>query len=194
MVRDLPEDDGRSMRERLLAGDLYRGDEEIERELRRAERLAHAYNLLDPGDPDVDARRRALLGELLGSVGEGTSLRAPIRFDLGHRTTIGERSFVNAGLICLDIGPVTIGDDVLIGPGVQLLTPTHPADAELRRAGWESSEPIAIGDGVWIGGGAIVLPGVAIGPRAVVGAGAVVTRDVPADATVAGNPARPLRR
>jgi maltose O-acetyltransferase len=92
------------------------------------------------------------------------------------------------------VAVVTIGDDVQIGPNVQLLTPSHPLDAELRRAKWESAAPITIGDNAWLGGGAVVLPGVTVGEDAVVGAGAVVTHDVPAGAVVVGNPARPIAR
>jgi maltose O-acetyltransferase len=102
--------------------------------------------------------------------------------------------FANVGLVALDVAPIRIGDDAQIGPNVQLLTPTHPLDPDLRRARWEAAEPIAIGANVWLGGGAIVLPGVTIGADAVVGAGAVVTRDVPARAVMVGNPARVLRQ
>ena len=101
--------------------------------------------------------------------------------------------FANFGLVALDVAPIRIGDDVQIGPNVQLLTPTHPLDPGLRRAKWEAAEPIEIGANAWLGGGAIVLPGVTIGENSVVGAGAVVTRDVPSDVVVVGNPARVIR-
>jgi maltose O-acetyltransferase len=100
---------------------------------------------------------------------------------------------VNCGLVALDVAAITIGDDVQIGPNVQLLTPTHPLDAELRRAKWEAAEPIVIHDNAWLGGGAIVLPGVTVGENAVVGAGAVVTKTVAPNVVVAGNPARVVR-
>jgi len=100
---------------------------------------------------------------------------------------------VNYGLTALDVAPIRIGDDVQIGPHVQLLTPTHPVDAALRRAKWEAAEPITIGDNAWLGGGVIVLPGITIGVNTVVGAGAVVTHDLPADVVAAGNPARIIR-
>ncbi len=127
-------------------------------------------------------------------MGEGSEIRPPLYCDYGYNLRVGERTFVNFGLVALDVAPITIGDDVQIGPNVQLLTPTHPLEAEPRRAKWESARPIAIGDNVWLGGGVIVLPGVSIGENTVVGAGAVVTRDLPADVVAVGNPARVVRQ
>ena len=101
--------------------------------------------------------------------------------------------FANFGLVALDVATITIGDDVQIGPNVQLLTPTHPVEPELRLAKWEAAQPIVIGDNAWLGGGAVVLAGVTVGPGTVVGAGAVVTRDLPAGVVAVGNPARVLR-
>jgi maltose O-acetyltransferase len=106
---------------------------------------------------------------------------------------VGERFYANVGCVFLDCAPISIGDGVLLGPAVQLYAATHPLDAETRRRGLEYALPISVGDEVWTGGGAIVLPGVTIGDRAVVGAGSVVTRDIAADAIVAGNPARTVR-
>jgi maltose O-acetyltransferase len=137
--------------------------------------------------------RRALLDQLLGSVGEGTEIRPPLYVDHGSTITIGARCFANSGLVALDVARITIGDDVQFGPNVQLLTPTHPVEPEPRRQKWEAAQPITIGDNVWIGGGAIVLPGVTIGANTVVGAGAVVSRDLPADVVAVGNPARVVR-
>jgi maltose O-acetyltransferase len=113
--------------------------------------------------------------------------------DDGAHLRLGARCFANFGLVALDVAAITIGDDVQIGPNVQLLTPTHPLEPGPRRAKWEAAQPITIGDNVWLGGGAIVLPGVTIGTNTVVGAGAVVTRDLPADAVAVGNPARVVR-
>jgi maltose O-acetyltransferase len=183
--------DGRTQRERMIAGDLYLADDpELERELRRAASLAKRYNGTAPGD---DEGRRAILAELLGSVGEGTVIRPPLHCDYGRHLHVGAGTFVNFGLVALDVAPIRIGDDVQIGPNVQLLTATHPVDPALRRAKWESAEPIEIGDNAWLGGGVIVCPGVTIGADTVVGAGAVVTRDLPAGVVAVGNPARVLR-
>jgi maltose O-acetyltransferase len=134
------------------------------------------------------------LRELLGSVGPGTVIRPPLRCDYGFQTHIGARTFANWGLIALDVAKITIGDDVQIGPNVQLLTATHPIEPEPRRAKWEGSQPIAIGNNVWLGGGVIVCPGVSIGENTVVGAGAVVVRDLPANVVAVGNPARVIRK
>src|SRR6187551_1216288 len=181
----------RTMRERMLAGELYLADDpELGRELDRAAALSHRLNTMDPTD---GVARRTLLTELLGAFGTDSEIRPPFRCDYGYQTTIGARTFVNYGLVCLDVATVTIGDDVQIGPNVQLLTPTHPIAAGPRRAKWEAALPITIGDNVWLGGGAIVLPGVTIGADSVVGAGAVVTRDLPANVVAVGNPARVTR-
>jgi maltose O-acetyltransferase len=183
--------DGRSQRERMLAGDLYIADDpELARGAGRAASLTRAFNDSSPEDA---AERRRILQELLGSLGEGTEIRPPFYCDYGYHTHIGSGGFVNFGLVALDVAPIHIGDDVQIGPYVQLLTPTHPLEPGLRRAKWEAAEPIAIGDNVWLGGGAIVLPGVTIGPDTVVGAGAVVTSDLPAGVLALGTPARVVR-
>ncbi|MFP4149056.1 MAG: sugar O-acetyltransferase [Nitriliruptoraceae bacterium] len=181
------------MRERMLAGELYLADDpEIQAASAAAVALMTAYNATGAG-AEEDARRRALLEELLGAIGEDTVLRPPLFVDYGTQLRIGARCFANYGLVALDVAPITIGDDVQFGPNVQLLTPTHPIDPELRREKWEAGAPIRIADNVWIGGGAIVLAGVTIGRNTVVGAGAVVTRDLPADVVAVGNPARVLR-
>ena len=143
---------------------------------------------------DAPGDGHRILGQLLGEFGEESELRPPLYCDYGSQIRIGARTFVNFGLVALDPAPITIGHDVQIGPNVQLLTPTHPLDPDLRRAKWEAALPIAIADNVWLGGGVIVLPGVSIGENAVVGAGAVVTRDVPAGVVAVGNPARVIRR
>ncbi len=175
----------------MEAGDLYVVDAAITALHLRAVTLTEAYNTTPASDHRT---RHRILEELLGSLGSGTEVRAPFHCDYGTNIRIGHRTFVNFGLVVLDVAAVTIGSDVQIGPNVQLLTPSHPLDAELRRAKWESAAPITIADNAWLGGGALVLPGVTVGEDAVVGAGAVVTRDVPAGAVVVGNPARPVRR
>jgi maltose O-acetyltransferase len=139
------------------------------------------------------AERRVILTDLLGQFGEDSEIRPPFYCDYGSHIRIGARVFANFGLVALDVAAITIGDDVQLGPNVQLLTPTHPLDADLRRAKWEAAEPIVIESNAWLGGGAIVLPGVTVGENAVVGAGAVVTKDVPANAVAVGNPARVVR-
>lgn len=138
--------------------------------------------------------RRKLLTELLGGFGAGSEIRPPVRLDYGYQTFVGARSFANFGLMCLDVATVTIGDDVQIGPNVQLLTATHPLDPGPRRDKWEAAQPIVIGDNVWLGGGVIVCPGVTVGENTVVGAGSVVTRDLPANVVAVGSPARVVKQ
>ncbi|OXM72528.1 maltose acetyltransferase [Amycolatopsis sp. KNN50.9b] len=169
----------------MLAGELYRADDpELQAGLCRAAGLQRRFNT------DADP---AVLRELLGSVGEDVEVRPPLYVDYGSHVTIGPRTFLNYGVVLLDVAPITIGADVQIGPGVQLLTPTHPLDAELRRAKWEAGKPVTVHDNVWLGGGVIVCPGVTIGADTVVGAGAVVTRDLPPSVVAVGNPARVVK-
>lgn len=191
MAQDYFAGDPRSNWERMLAGDPYCADDPAFAEpLTRASQLADRYHRQRmAGDADA----HATLVELLGSVGDGATIRSPLFVDLGARISIGAGTFVNVNLTALDIAPITIGEDCQIGPNVQLLTPTHPIDPQQRRDMIESAEPITIGDNVWLGGGVIVCPGVTIGDNSVIGAGSVVTRDVPADVVAVGNPARVLR-
>jgi maltose O-acetyltransferase len=181
----------RTMRERMLAGELYLADDPV-----LAEEQARAATLLDrfnqTGVDDAAERRGLLLG-LLGQLGEGSEIKPPLRCDYGYRIRVGARTFVNYGLVALDVASIEIGDDVQIGPNVQLLTPTHPLEPDARRAKWEAAEPIAIQGNVWLGGGVIVLPGVTIGENTVVGAGSIVTKDLPPNVVAAGNPARVVR-
>lgn len=184
--------DDRTMRERMEAGDLYIADDPELGELStRALDLMDAYNATTVRQGPL---RRQLLDELLGSIGEGTEIRPPLLVDYGSNITIGARCFANFGLVALDVARITLGDDVQLGPNVQLLTPTHPVDPVARREKWEAAAPITIGDNVWIGGGAIICPGVTIGDDTVVGAGAVVTKDLPAGVVAVGNPARVIKK
>jgi maltose O-acetyltransferase len=179
-------------KDRMRAGELYHADDpELRADALRCDRLLRRFNATGAEDAD---ERLAILRELLGSVGEGVVIRPPLAMDYGYQTSIDDRTFINGGAVILDVGRVTIGADVQIGPNVQILTPTHPLEPELRRTGAEAAEPITIGDNVWLGGGVIVCPGVTIGRDTVVGAGAVVTRDVPERVLAVGNPARVIRQ
>jgi maltose O-acetyltransferase len=191
MLDPMYQPDGRSQRERMLAGDQYLADDpQLIEERKRAAVLVAEFNLLTGDD---DAGRYQLLKKLLGSLGADSAIRPPFRCDYGYQTHVGSRTFANWGLVALDVGKITIGDDVQIGPNVQLLTATHPVEAEPRRLKWEGSKPITIGDNVWLGGGVVVCPGVTIGENTVVGAGSVVIRDLPANVVAVGNPARVVR-
>jgi len=182
--------DTRPMRERMEAGDLYIADAELAVANRAAYGLSLRYAARFADDPD-EARR--ILQQLLGSIADDAMIKPPLAVDYGRYITVGAGTFINSGLVALDVARITIGCDVQIGPNVQLLTPTHPVEPGLRRAKWEAAAPIVLEDNVWLGGGAIVLAGVTVGRNAVVGAGAVVTRDVPANTVVVGNPARVIR-
>jgi len=183
--------DNRTMQERMLAGDLYIADDpNLAADNARGMELADRYGRTWAGDRDGAKR---ILADLLGSLGEDTDIRPPLFVDYGKYIRIGARTFINFNFTALDVAPITIGDDVQIGPNVQLLTPTHPVEPGPRRDKLEAAQPITIGDNVWIGGGAIILPGVTVGENSVIGAGAVVTKDVPANAVAVGNPARVIR-
>jgi maltose O-acetyltransferase len=176
------------MKERMLRGEPYLADDpELAADRARAQGLLARFNATDPADRELQDR---LLRELLGEVGEGVFVRPTFRCDYGRYISIGAGTFVNFDCVMLDVAPISIGAACQIATAVQLLTPTHPIDPEPRRRGWEAAEPITIGDNVWLGGGAIVCPGVTIGENTVVGAGAVVTRDLPAGVVAFGNPAR----
>ncbi len=172
----------------MLAGDLYIADDpDISPEARRAfelqTRFGEAYRI--DGDAAQDVLR-----ELFAGFGDGAHVKPPIFVDYGSHITIGARTFANYNLTALDVAPITIGDDCQIGPNVQLLTPTHPVEPQPRRDRLEAAKPIVIGNNVWLGGGCIVLAGVTIGDNSVIGAGAVVTKDIPANVVAVGNPAR----
>ena len=177
-----------SEKQKMLAGELYVATgEELAADARRVAEWMDRYNA------SIAATQRdhaALLREMLAEVGEGAYIRPPFHCDYGYNISLGRDVFLNFNCVILDVVKVTIGDRTQIGPGVQILTADHPRDHAQRRAGLEFGRPVTIGADVWIGGSAIVLPGVRIGDGAIVGAGAVVTRDVAAGATVVGNPAR----
>jgi maltose O-acetyltransferase len=177
-----------SERGKMLCGEPYdASDPELVAGRIRARRLTQRLGALDPA---ADAERDALLLDLLGDVGERAWVEAPFHCDYGAQILLGARVFINMGCIFLDAAPITLGDDVQIGPGVQLLTSDHPRDAETRVGGLESALPISIGERAWLGGGVIVLPGVEIGRDALIGAGSVVTRSVAPGVVAAGNPCR----
>jgi maltose O-acetyltransferase len=178
------------MRDRMRAGLPYRADDpQLRADYLAAQRLLARFNASAPGDD-----RQSLLEELLGSCGPGVTITAPLRLDYGQYIHIGAGSFLNYDCVLLDVCEIAIGQRCQLGPRVQILTATHPLDPAERAVGWESGAPVHIADDVWIGGGAIILPGVSVGTGSVVGAGSVVTRDVSPGMVVAGNPARELRR
>ena len=171
-----------SEKQKMLAGQLYNAnDAELQAELAKTREWLIRFNA---------SGTREVLEERLGAVGEGAVIRPPFHCDYGFNVKLGRGVFLNFNCVVLDVVSVEIGDGTQIGPGVQLLAADHPRDPAVRAQGLENGKPIRIGRNVWIGGGAIILPGITIGDDAIIGAGAVVTRDVPAGATAVGNPAR----
>jgi maltose O-acetyltransferase len=180
----------RSERDKMLAGELYDPmDPELARARDRARDLCQDLNATR--EAQIDERRR-ILKELFGAGGDTVWMQPPFYCDYGSNILLGERVFFNFNCVVLDVSPVRIGDYTLFGPAVQIYTATHPMNAELRRK-QEFSKPIEIGSDVWVGGGAIICPGVRIGSRSVIGGGSVVTRDIPEGVFAAGNPCRVIR-
>lgn len=178
----------RTEREKMLAGELYNpADVELQTELAATQEWMARYNA---SLAQSTLERRTLLSERLAVVGEGVVIRPPFHCDYGFNISLGAGVFLNFNCVILDVVAVAIGDGTQIGPAVQILTANHPRDPASRRSGLEFGRPIRIGRNVWIGGGAIILPGVTIGEDALIGAGSIVTRDVPARAAAFGNPAR----
>jgi maltose O-acetyltransferase len=176
---------------RMIRGELYRPDDpELTNDRLRCQVLVEQFNATSAGDAGL---RHKLLHDLFGHIGAGSMVMPPLACDYGYQVRIGDRTFINYGAVILDAAAVTIGDDVQIGPYAQFLTSTHPLDASTRRTGQESAEPIRIGFSAWLGGGVIVCPGVTVADETVVGAGAVVTGDLPPRVLAAGNPARIIR-
>lgn len=184
-----PADD--SEKAKMLRGDLYNASApDLVEERLYARGLTRLYNATGPRET---AQREQLLTELFGSVGDGITVEPPFRCDYGYNIAVGDRFYANFGCVFLDVTPITFGDRCLLAPGVHVYTATHPLDAESRAEGLEAGDPVSVGDDVWIGGRTVVNPGVTVGDRAVVASGSVVTKDVPADVLVGGNPARVIR-
>jgi maltose O-acetyltransferase len=182
----------KSEKKKMLAGELYvAAAPELVAERIRARRLALRLNALDPAD---EAGYRAVMAELMPNAHPTVYIQPPFYCDYGYNLYAEEYVYMNFNCVVLDVTPVHIGARTMFGPAVQVLTATHPIDAVERAKGPEYGKPIRIGRDCWIGGGAIIQPGVTVGDRCVVGAGAVVTKDVPDDTIVVGNPARPIAK
>ena len=176
--------------QKMVSGELYDpGDRELVQARRRARDLLRELNGLTDEQED---ERRGILASLFGKGGESARVQPPFYCDYGTNIELGKHVFFNFNCVVLDVARVSIGDYSIFAPAVQIYTATHPLDAELRRTR-EYGKPVVIGSDVWVGGGAIILPGVTIGSRTVIGAGSVVTRDIPDDVVAAGNPCRVIR-
>jgi maltose O-acetyltransferase len=178
-------------KEKMILGELYFAEDlELIADRLHSAQLMHAYNCT-AHDP---LTHTPMLHQLLAECGENATIRPPFFCDYGYNIRLGANAFLNFNCVILDVTWVEIGDRTQIGPGVQIYAADHPRDPVARRAGLENGKPVRIGANVWIGGGAIILPGVTIGDDAIIGAGSIVTHDVPGGATVAGSPARSLKR
>jgi len=180
-----------SEREKMLAGQMYlAADPELVAARRRARRLCRIYN---QSTEDDEAARVQVLSELFGQLGPKPEIEPPFYCDYGANIFAGERLYMNYGCVVLDCAAVSIGDRVLIAPGVHIYTATHPLDPAMRASGLEFALPVSIGNDAWIGGRAVICPGVTIGDEAVIGAGSVVNKDIPPGMLAVGNPCRVAR-
>ena len=181
----------RSEKEKMLGGELYDPlDALLSAERRRARLLFKALN--DTRDDQQEERAR-LIRELIPNAGEGVWIEPPFYCDYGSNITLGDKVFFNFNCVVLDVAPVRIGSRTLFGPAVQIYAATHPLSASERRTGLEAGRAVEVGEDVWVGGGAIICPGIRVGARSVIGAGSVVTRDIPEGVFAAGNPCRVIR-
>lgn len=178
-------------KQKMLASELYRGsDRELVAERQNARRLTRLYNSTTEQETQ---RRVQILRELFGTVGSSIEIEPPFYCDYGYNIHAGEGFYMNFGCVILDCCPVHIGNNVLCAPAVQIYTATHPTDPEVRLSGLEFAAPVRIGNNVWIGGGAIICPGVTIGDHTTIAAGSVVVKDIPARVVAGGNPCRIIR-
>lgn len=175
----------------MLSGELYDAlDKELSEERLKARLLIKSLN---ESREDMADERRGILKELLPNTGGNLWIQPPFYCDYGSNIEIGESVFFNFNCVILDVAKVTIGSRTLLGPNVQIYTATHPLNYKMRASGLEMGKPIIIGEDVWIGGSAVLCPGVTIGDRCVIGAGSVVTKDIPEDVFAAGNPCKVIR-
>lgn len=178
-------------KEKMLAGEMYvANDLELVAERNKARNLVHAYNQTVPEDAKL---REEILAELFGETTEPPIIEPTLRVDYGYNIHTGKAFFANFDCVFLDVCAIHFGDRRMLGPGVHIYTATHPLDPIERSSGKEFGEPVKVGNDVWIGGGAMIMPGVTIGDRVVIASGAVVTKDVPDDVVVGGNPARVIK-
>lgn len=182
----------KTQKEYMLSGECYfSGDEQLTAERLIARNLIYSYNKTVPDEEEL---KYDILKKLLGSIGKSIVIEPTFRCDYGYNIHVGENFYANFDCVMLDVCRIEIGDNCLLAPGVHIYTATHPLDPELRLKGLESGKPVRIGDNVWIGGRAIINPGVTIGNNVVVASGSVVTKDIPDNVVVGGNPAKIIKR
>ena len=181
----------KSEKEKMISGKPYKAfDDELVNERRYAKELIFDFNSFRPNEI---VNRNGLIKRLLDKIGNSFIIEPPFRCDYGYNIEIGENFYSNYNLIILDCAKVLIGDNVMIGPNVSIYTAGHPVHYEIRNQGYEYTVPVSIGNNVWIGGNAVINPGVSIGDNSVIGSGSVVTKDIPGNVIAAGNPCKVLR-
>lgn len=181
----------KTAREKMLANEPYLAtDPELEQMYRKAQTLLYEFNLSRPEESD---KRRDIVQSLFGAIGQNFIIQPPFRCDYGSHIYAQDNLYINYDCIILDCNKVHLGNHVWIAPKVQIYTAYHPIDAQTRNTGVEMAAPVAIGDNVWLGGGAIICPGVTIGNNTTIGAGSIVTKDIPANVVAVGNPCRVIR-
>ena len=180
-----------SEKEKMLNSELYDAtDESLYKERETVKNLTYDYNLIRRSDKD---KRDELIRKILGKAGKNLWIESPFQCDYGYNIEIGDNFYSNHNLIILDCAKVKIGDNVFVGPNVGIYTPCHPIDAKERMTFKEWAEPVTIGNDVWLGGNVTILPGVSIGNNVVIGAGSVVTKDIPSNCVAVGNPCKPVK-
>lgn len=179
-------------KEKMLAGGWYNAnyDRALSEEKVRAQKLCHEFNQMEPGN---EKEKQKIIVELLGYIPENVNISTPFMVDYGYNVKFGKNVFININSYFMDGAEITIGDNVFVGPSCGFYTAEHPLDADERRKGLEKASPITVGDDVWIGAGVSVMPGVAIGDKCVIGAGSVVTKDIPPNSLAMGVPCHVIR-
>lgn len=178
-------------KEKMLAGELYdASDEELSQGRAEARKLVFQYN---SSQPDEEEKKEYILNRLLNNIGGYINIEPPFNCDYGYNISVGDNFYANFGCVMLDVNTIIFGDNVLLGPNVQLYSATHPVDPDERLTFKELGLPISVGNNVWIGGGSIICPGVKIGNNTTIGAGSVVTKDIPDNAVAVGNPCRVIK-
>lgn len=179
-------------KEKMLAGELYDGstNQELKKEMYKAKDLCYKYNQIKPSEIE---ERNEMIKKILGKTKENFMIEQPFMCDYGYNIEIGENFYANHNLIILDGNKVKFGDNVFIAPNCGFYTAGHPLDFNTRNQGLEYAKPIEVGDNVWIGGNVVVLPGVKIGSNCVIGAGSVVTKDIPDNSVAVGNPCKVIK-
>lgn len=178
-------------KEKMLKSELYQGfDTQLVQERQQAKEMTFEYNNLNPKQVD---KREEILKQLLGKIGNNSWIEQPFYCDYGYNIEVGENFYSNHHCVMLDGAKIQIGNNVMLGPNVNIFTAGHPIDVKQRRAGLEYAKPITIGNDIWIGGNVVINPGITIGSDTIIGSGSVVTKDIPSNVIAVGNPCKVIK-